>query len=214
MRNTFLALLLLFLTISCETYRTLEVDKDLIEFQADENTATLCIKTTGSWTISPATPPGTHPFYAITPDSGRGNAEVLIRVERNSAKTHRSQVLNVVGEDESKTVTLFQKAPDPDVEIECTIAEPDAMGQIPASGGIVRIGGAHTGDLVIRCDTEGVSFDRTSFPHAAYSGVFAFQATVPACPNAEGRTVTFYLTTTTESGEATFSCSAKQSGTN
>ncbi|MBQ6298880.1 MAG: BACON domain-containing protein [Bacteroidales bacterium] len=209
-----LLLLIPFLIVSCETYRTLEVNKDSIEFQADENTMALRIKTTGPWSIRPATPPDTHPFYEITPDSGRGDAEVLIRVEHNYGKTHRSQELTVVGEDESKTVTLIQKGVDPYVESECIIAEPDAMGRIPASGGVVRIGGAHTGDLVIRCDTEGVSFDRTSFPHSAYKGVFVFQATVPACPNAEGRTVTFCLTTATESGEAAFSCSAKQSGTN
>ena len=205
-------LLVSVLTVSCESFRTLEVDKDYIECRGSENTVTIRIKTTGSWSVRPDLPLGATPFYTITPDSGRGDAEVMIHVDSNPSKSARSQDIRIVGKDESKTVTLVQKAPFPAIECDIYIQATDDAGHIPANGGKVAIGGGHFGDLVIRCDAEDVTFNRTTFPHNAYTDVFVFYATVPACPKAEGRTIQFTVTGTTESGETSTTYSVIQSG--
>ena len=92
-------LLVSILTVSCETFRTLEVDKDYIECRGSENTVTIRIKTTGSWSARPDLPTGATPFYTITPDSGRGDAEVMIHVDSNPSKSARSQEILIVGKD-------------------------------------------------------------------------------------------------------------------
>lgn len=206
-----LLLLIPFLIVSCESFRTLEVDKENMEIKSDETTATFHITTGGSWSIKADSPSNATPFWTITPDHGRGETEVQVTFEPNITTKHRTLALHIKGIAEEKTLTLLQLAPMPYVEGDCKIMEPDDYGKVPVNGGIVQLSGLRVGYITVRCEQEDITFDKTTVHAVPF---YDFRATVPACPNPEGRTLGFFVTVSTESGETTIPYSIKQSGTN
>ena len=202
-----------FLTVllagACESYTPLELDRDLLEFRSDASSITFRIKTTGKWSIYPDPIPETK-FFSLSADSGVGDAEVTVRVDNNSTIYHRTQDFMIKGTDESKRLSIVQVAPMPGVAADVVrrIDEPDADGRIPVSGGTVLLGGSHIGMPSLRCDQTDVIIEG----HTKNIKWHYYKATVPSCPTAEGRTIGFFLTLTTESGEITLPYYFEQSG--
>ena len=205
----FAFILTVLLAGACESFATLELDRDTLEFRSDASSITFRIKTTGKWSIYPD-PLTEKRFYSLSADSGVGDAEVTVRVDNNSTIYHRTQDFIIKGTGESKRFSIVQVAPMPGVaDIENYIVDPDVDGHIPGSGGTVIIAGFHSGMPSFRCDQTDVIIEG----HTKNTIMHHYKATVPSCPTAEGRTIGFFLTLTTESGEVTLPYYFEQSGT-
>ncbi len=219
-------LLACFLTVSCDSFGLTDtnpkefgpeegsqsfqvnISKNSLEFGAEKDSLSFQVITEGSWKIESQS--GTMPSWTtISPDQGQGKTDVLVIVERNSTTRHRTLELRVKGTSEEKKLTLFQSAPTPYLEGECKIMEPDARGKVSANGGVVQICGVRVGDITIRSAQEDIIFDKTTVQAVPF---YDFRATVPKCQNPEGRTLEFFVTVSTESGETTIPYSVEQSG--
>lgn len=202
-------ILMAFMAVSCEDFSlfekdTLEVDKDSLTFRATEQRLSFHITTNGAWRIV-ENPQPERMFYTISPDYGDGDAWVMVTVYENGTPKNRSQEFLIKSAKDSKKLTITQPAHLPSIDPEnafCRIKgldEGSLLSSLPANGGTVEIGGFHFGIVSFSCDREDISVDtldqKPRFHH--------YKATVPACPTAEGRTIGFILTLTTESGELT-----------
>ena len=210
-------ILMAFMAVSCEPIgkdkEILEVDTELLEFRATEQRISFHITSSGPWHIETDLQPETL-FCSFSPERGEGDAWVTAAVKNNDTFYHRTQEFLIKGEKESKKLTITQPAPLPSIDPEnafCRIKgldEGSLLSSLPANGGTVEIGGFHFGIVSFSCDREDISVDtlaqKPRFHH--------YKATVPACPTAEGRTIGFILTLTTESGELTQPYYVEQDG--
>ena len=220
--SIFTFILAALLAISCESFSLfeigkdkdiLEVDRDTLKFRPTEQRISFHITSGGPWRII-ENPQPEHPFYTVSPESGNGDAWVMVTVYENMTIYHRSQEFLIKGEKVSKKLTIFQPAAPPSISKGSyyRIWSFDGNGPfstVPANGGTIVFTGAQFGLTTIRCDCEDVTFD--------YSGPvstigFDYNATVPACPTAEGRTLGFFVTITTESGELIYPFYIEQDG--
>ncbi|MBQ6299278.1 MAG: BACON domain-containing protein [Bacteroidales bacterium] len=210
------------LASSCESFSLfeigkdkdiLEVDRDTLKFRPTEQRISFHITSGGPWRIV-ENPQPEHPFYTVSPESGNGDAWVMVTVYENMTIYHRLQEFLIKGEKVSKKLTIIQPAAPPSISMGSyyriwSFAGNGPFSTVPANGGIVVFTGAQFGLTTIRCDCEDVTFD--------YSGPvstigFDYNATVPACPTEEGRTLGFFVTVTTESGELTQPYYVEQDG--
>ena len=186
------------------------ISKDSLVFSAIADSLSFQVITEGSWKIETVSQSGAMPFWiTVSPDHGNGNTEVQVTVERNSTTRHRTLELRVKGTSEEKKLTLFQPAPTPYLEGECNIMEPDARGKVSENGGVVQICGVRVGNITIRSAQEDIIFDKTTVQAIPF---YDFRATVPKCPTPDGRTLEFFVTVSTETGEITIPYSVEQSG--
>ena len=224
MKNSILFAIVLtaMLASSCESFsifeigkdkEILEVDTELLEFRATEQRISFHITSSGPWHIETDLQPETL-FCSFSPERGAGDAWVTDAVENNDTFYHRTQEFLIKGEKVSKKLTIIQPAAPPSISMGSyyriwSFAGNGPFSTVPANGGIVVFTGAQFGLTTIRCDCEDVTFD--------YSGPvstigFDYNATVPACPTEEGRTLGFFVTVTTESGELTQPYYVEQDG--
>ena len=180
----------------------LEVDTDTLKFRSTEQRISFLIKSNGAWHIQ-VNPQSQTTFCSFSPESGEGDAWVMVAAELNNTYYHRTEDILIQGEEDAKKLTITQTAPLPKLaDRVCRIRGLDGGGllsTLPADGGIVEIVGFHFGQADFRCDCENVYVDTLSRKPDYHN----YKAVVPASPTAEGRTIGFFLTLTTESGELT-----------
>ena len=217
-------ILMAFMAVSCEIFSIieigkdkdiLEVDRDTLEFWSSELRISFHITSSDPWHIA-ADPQSETLFCTFSPERGDGDAWVTAEVKNNGTFYHRTQEFLIIGKNDSKKLVVTQHAPLPSLESEATfcwikgLGEGSLLSSIPVNGGTVEFGGFHFGKAFFSCDREDVSVD-TLDQNSRYH---LYKATVPACPTAEGRTIGFILTLTTESGELTQPYFIEQDGRN
>ena len=199
-----LLFLIAFLPESCDMIGkkdVLEVDADTLRFPSDEQKRALHITSNGAWHIL-GDPQSQTSFCSFSPESGEGDSWVMVAAERNGTFFHRTEDIIIRGEGVSKKLTIAQAVPLPVLaDGTCRVRDWSgaSLSTLPADGGTIEITGFHFGIITFRCDNEDVSVDTLS----RKPGYHNYKAFVRACPTAEGRTIGFFLTLTTESGELT-----------
>ena len=207
---SFLALCL-FVLVSCEPDPILSLDKDKLEFSAEGGSQTIHVTANADWTVSQND--GTDLFFTVSPASGTESGYFTVNVKPNETWANRDADITVTCTSNKQTMTrkltVEQFCVVGHAEVESCVLDPDENGKVPADGGTVKLTISSTGIWEIKCDAPDVEIK----PREGGGDIRTeTMATVPACPEFEGRTLTFSIFCETEAGSNTTEYTVEQAG--
>ena len=201
----------LFLLVSCEPEPILSLDKESIDFSAEGGTQTIAVTANNVWNV---VQPNTQTFFTVSPQGGEGNGSFTVTVQPNTTAANRDGQVVVTCTSRNismtKTLRISQVCPAGRASLKIDEITPFDEGTktMAAEGAVVKLTLTANAPWKLSCTPADVTLDRKD----GQAGTFPITATVPACPDLEGRTITFSLSCMTSSGGIQESFSVKQAG--
>ena len=199
----------LFVLVSCEPDPILSLDKSSLEFSADGGSQTVHVTANAEWTVAQD---GAEKFCTVSPASGVEDGYITVTVQPNTTWANLETKFNITCTSNKQTMTrtlaVKQFCVVGQAQVESCVLDPDENGKVPVDGGTVKLTITANGPWVIKCDAADVTLEPVEGADVRKDVI----ATVPACQNFEGRTLTFSITCETESGSNTTVYKVEQTG--
>lgn len=194
---------------SCEPEPVLSLDKTSVEFSEDGGSQTVAVTANNDWTVT-----ADNAFYTVSPLAGSGNGFITVTAQANTTGLNREATVIVTCASRSETavqnLTVKQFCPIGDAQVKSWEISPSggAADIIPAEGGTLTLHIEGNAPWLLAWDAQDLQADKAQGLDLTATVVVE----VPVCPVFEGRTITFSLSASTQSGSNTRKYAFTQAG--